>query len=87
MYASSNFHIEKVQPDSFIWYCGISKGILVTSFNIVDSSLSQKIVKKFNARRILKKVTKISLEMPQYHIKLSGSTFRYESLTKHRIYP
>ena len=26
-------------PDSFIWYCGISKGILETFFNIAPLSL------------------------------------------------
>ena len=31
------------------------------------------------------KVTKIPLEMPQYHIKHSGNTFQYESSTKHRL--
>ena len=42
---SSKLSYRKVLLDSFIWYRGISKGILVTFFNIAHASLSQTIIK------------------------------------------
>ena len=44
-YALSKLSYQKVLLDSFILYCGISKGILVTFFNIAHASLSQTITK------------------------------------------
>ena len=76
---------QKVLPDSFIWYCGISQGILVTFFNILLAlnlftiqfyyGLTQRCISN------IKESHQNPLEMLWYHIRLSSSTFRYESLT------